>query len=137
MADNTTPLDKLRLVVVSAEAELLDQLCDEVTVPGRAGEMGVFPGHAAFLGTLQPGVLTYREGASSQRIAVSGGFCEVFEGGIRILVDDATLAADVDGAAAKTELAEAQKASESAPAEELGAAQDRVKALEAQIEVAS
>ena len=141
MADTATiPADKLRLVLVSAEAELLDTLCDEVTLPGRAGELGVFPGHAPFLGTLQPGVLTYRDGSTDHRVALTGGFCEVFENGLRVLVDAATLPADADAAAAREQLTEALQAVESLSAESpeaLIAAQDRVKVLEAQIEVAN
>jgi len=133
-ADKPTPADKLRLVLVSAEAELLDVLCDEITLPGRAGEMGIFPGHAAFLGTLQPGVLTYREGSAKHRIAVSGGFCEVFEGGVRVLVDAALEPGDVDSAAVKSALVNAQRA-EAEATDDLLAAQDRVKMLEAQLEV--
>ncbi len=133
------PRDKLRLVLVSAEAELLDTLCDEVTLPGRQGQMGVFPGHAPFLGTLQPGVLTYRTGSQQHRVAVTGGFCEVFEGGIRVLVDSACEPTDVDAEAVREELGKARQESESVSSESpesLLAAQDRVKALEAQLEVA-
>ena len=127
MADTTNaaagdhvPGDKLRLVLVSAEAELLDTLCDEVTLPGRQGEMGVFPGHAPFLGTLQPGVLTYRVGSEQHRVAVTGGFCEVFEGGIRVLVDAASMAGDLDAETVRTELDEAQQNADSVSAESPG-----------------
>ena len=137
MAERQSPSDKLRLVLVSAEAELLDQTCDEVTLPGRAGEMGVLPGHAAFLGTLEPGVLTYREGSVQHRIAVSGGFSEVFEGGLRVLVDSAVLAEDVDAEAVQEALEGARKAVEEVSTEEdVASAQERVKVLEAQLEVA-
>lgn len=136
MAASSVPSDKLRLVLVSAEAELLDTLCDEVTLPGREGDLGILPGHAAFLGTLQPGVLRYRKDGQEHRVAVSGGFGEVFEGGVRVLVDHAIMAADVDSEQVRSQLNVAQKrADEPAEPESLLAAQDEVRALEAQLEL--
>ncbi len=132
---SSVPENKLRLLLVSAEAELLDTLCDEVTLPGREGELGVLPGHAPFLGTLEPGVLAYRKGSTTERVALGGGFAEVMDGTVRVLVDSAELPDQVDRGAVAAALGDARKNAEDPMAEDLVAAQDRVKALEAQLAI--
>ena len=51
-----------RLRIVTPERLMLDEDVDEVTAPGAAGEFGVLPDHIAFLTTLAPGRLIYKQG---------------------------------------------------------------------------
>ena len=60
---------------------------EAVNLPGEAGEFGVLPGHTKFITTLAPGILRYVEGGQTVRLAVSGGFAEVHEGGLTVLAD--------------------------------------------------
>ena len=76
-------------MLVTAEA-------DEVVVPGVEGYFGVLPGHAAFLTTLAPGEVTYRNGQTEYRIAVTGGFAEVRAERMIILAENAERPEEID-----------------------------------------
>lgn len=76
-------------MLVSAEA-------DEVVAPGAEGYFGVLPGHAAFLTTLAPGVVTYRSGQNEQHVAVAGGFAEVRAERVIILAENAERPEEID-----------------------------------------
>ena len=86
---------RLHLVVVSHDRTLLYRECDEVGLPGRLGDLGILPGHAAYVGALRPGVLTLLDGRDTVRAAISAGFCEVIAGQVTARVDDAPPAAPV------------------------------------------
>ena len=56
-----------------------------MTAPGEWGEFGVLPNHIAFLSTLVPGELTYKQGATKTTLAVSGGYAEVLDNVMTVL----------------------------------------------------
>lgn len=62
-----------------------------VVVPGVEGEFGVMAGHAPFMTTLKDGELkVYKSaGAAPESITVSGGFAEVGDKGLTVLVESA------------------------------------------------
>ena len=76
-------------MLVSTEA-------DEVVAPGVEGYFGVWPGHAAFLTTLAPGLVTYRSGQNEQHLAVAGGFAEVRADRVLILAETAERPEEID-----------------------------------------
>jgi F-type H+-transporting ATPase subunit epsilon len=88
--------DKIRLRVVTPSRLVLDEEVDEVTGPGELGEFGVLPNHIAFLSTLVPGELSYRQGASKTTLAVSGGYAEVLDNVMTVLAPAAEFAAEID-----------------------------------------
>ena len=81
--------DRLRLRVYSPERELLDADVAEVTAPAAYGEIGVLPDHAALVTTLEPGIVSYKDGARTGRIRITGGFAEVHDNVMTILADSA------------------------------------------------
>lgn len=97
-----------QLRIVTPRAQLLDEAVREVTGPGTLGEFGVLPDHAAFLTSLEVGVLTYINGGT-HRIAIRGGFAEVIDNVMTVLADDAALAEQIDGASARNDLQAAEK----------------------------
>ena len=74
---------------------------DEVVVPGSQGYFGVLPGHAPLLATLGIGELTYRIGRDEYHVAVIGGFAEVRNDKVIILVDTAERPDEIDRARAE------------------------------------
>ena len=100
--------DILRLRLVTPERLLLDEEVDEVTAPGTVGEFGVFPNHAIFLSSLQPGRLSYKQGGQSQSLAVSDGFAEVVDNLMTVLCTDAAYANEIDAAQAQEAVREAE-----------------------------
>ena len=100
--------DILRLRLVTPERLLLDEEVNEVTAPGTVGEFGVFPNHATFLSSLQPGRLSYKQGGQSQSLAVSDGFAEVADNLMTVLCTDAAYANEIDAAQAQEAVREAE-----------------------------
>jgi len=100
---------KLKVEVVTPERRLVQVEAEEVIAPGTEGLFGVRPGHAPFLSLLQAGPLTVKSGGKSELFFVSGGFVEVGSQNVRVLADAAQPAKDVDVAAAKKRISEAEE----------------------------
>lgn len=102
--------DTLHLRIVTPERLLLDEDVDEVTAPGVVGEFGVLPNHTTFLSALQPGRFSYRQGAQTHVMVVSGGFAEVVENVMTVLTDTVELPTQIDVERARTALRKAEDA---------------------------
>jgi F-type H+-transporting ATPase subunit epsilon len=100
--------NSFQLRIVTPRAQLLDEPVREVTGPGTLGELGVLPDHAAFLTSLEPGILSYKSDHGAQKVAVRGGFAEVVDNVMTILADDAAFAEQVDTNAARSDLQSAE-----------------------------
>ena len=73
----------LHFELVTPERLVRSESVFMVVVPGSEGDFGVLAGHAPFMSTLRNGdIAVYRSGFgdSPERIAVEGGFAEVFTG---------------------------------------------------------
>ncbi len=81
--------DTLHLEVATPERELIDEQVSSTEIPGEGGYMGILPGHAALLSALGEGTLTYEGGGGPHKLAISGGFVEVFDDHVRVLADKA------------------------------------------------
>lgn len=101
--------DKIKLRVVTPSRLLLDEEVDEVSGPGELGEFGILPNHIAFLSTLVPGELSYKQGAARQALVVSGGYAEVLDNIMTVLAPAAEFAAEVDAARAQRAKERAEK----------------------------
>ena len=93
--------NKLQLQVVSAERSLVNEIVDEVEVPGSEGYFGVLPGHTPLLALLGTGELWYRQGTQVHYLAICGGFADVQPGGVTILAQIAERADEIDIARAE------------------------------------
>lgn len=90
MADKHITLD----ILTPAGAKRSDLEVPGVEVPGIEGEMGVLPEHVPFITPLLPGVVRFRDGGDSVRMAIGAGFLEVTEGGRVSIMTERALAAD-------------------------------------------
>jgi F-type H+-transporting ATPase subunit epsilon len=86
----------LDLEIATPERELVREQVSEVQVPGKNGYMGILPGHAALVGLLGVGVLSYSVGGEKRYMAVHGGFLEVADDHVRVLADTAERAEEID-----------------------------------------
>jgi len=93
--------DQLQLEVVTPERRVLAEAVNSVTVPGRAGEMQILPGHAALIAELKTGVLTYNQAGTNSQLHVSGGFIEVSEDRVSVLAEIAERPDEIDAARAR------------------------------------
>ncbi|WP_029354871.1 F0F1 ATP synthase subunit epsilon [Bosea sp. 117] len=76
--------------LVSPERLVFSGKVTEVIVPGTEGEFGVLAGHAPFVSTLKPGVLTIKGDGAPQKLFVRGGFAEANPQGLTVLAETAT-----------------------------------------------
>lgn len=92
--------ESLALEVVTPERRLVGNLAvKSLVVPATSGYLGVLPGHAPIVVNLGVGVVKYRLVDSPNRfsrMAISGGFLEVFEDRATLLAETAELAEDID-----------------------------------------
>jgi F-type H+-transporting ATPase subunit epsilon len=82
----------LHFELVTPDKLVMSQDVHMVVVPGSEGQEGIMAGHAPYMTVLKDGdeVTVYpSQGASPQRIPVSGGFAEVGEKGLTILAERA------------------------------------------------
>ncbi len=107
--------DTVEFELVSPERLLVSEQVEMVVVPGAEGDFGVLPGHAPFLSTLRPGVITiYANRTPREAIFVAGGFSEVTEERCTVLAEEAVKLAEADRAGAEQRVAEARAAVEAA-----------------------
>ena len=76
--------------LVSPERQLFSGAVEQVVVPGSEGDFGILAGHAPFVSSLRPGILTVHGGGQNQRLYVRGGFAEVADGVLTVLAERAT-----------------------------------------------
>ena len=96
----------LSLEIVTPEQRVLTVQCDEVRLTGTEGGFGVRPGHTPLVAALAAGELAYVTSGATHRYAVGEGFAEVSDDRVRVLVEEATRAEELDASAAATDLAE-------------------------------
>jgi F-type H+-transporting ATPase subunit epsilon len=99
----------LQVDIVTPDRSLFSGRVDMVTLPGSLGQMGILPGHAPLLSTLDIGEIILHIGNGSQFVAVSGGVVEVRPDKVTILADTAETPEDIDAARAADALARAEQ----------------------------
>jgi F-type H+-transporting ATPase subunit epsilon len=101
--------DLIELEVATPERLMVRENVDEVQIPGKDGYLGILPGHAALLGQLGTGVLSYGVGGHRRSLSVQGGFIEVLPEHVRVLANLAERAEDIDVERAKADLKRAEE----------------------------
>ena len=125
----------LQVIVVTPETTVRDQAADFVALPLYDGEIGIAPGHSPMIGRLGYGELRIREGNTTTRYYVDGGFVEVADNVVSVLTNRALAAEKLDPVVAGEQLATAQKRPANTP--ELLAIRDRnIAQARAQLRVA-
>lgn len=130
---------QLTLTLVTPERALLDKVsCEEVTLPGARGELGILPAHTPLITLLGVGIVRWAGVEGHGAIAVRGGFAEIAGDIVRILAETAATRESIDAAAAarEKETAEARRATVTGEAE-LDAANDEAAFAEARLQVAA
>jgi F-type H+-transporting ATPase subunit epsilon len=127
--------ERLLLEVVTPERRLLSEEVDEVRLPGVLGELGALPGHTPLLSSLGTGPLAFTQGSKESRFAVQGGFAEVLPNRVTVLAQVAETPEEIDLAAARQQLAEAEAALPTAEADQIEALSDAVRLATTRLEV--
>ena len=99
----------LHFELVSPEKLVFSGEVDQVDLPGVEGDFGVLAGHAPYIATLKPGVLTVHKAGGPEKIIVLGGLAEVSEKGLTVLASVADTEADFDRAVLEARMKETEE----------------------------
>lgn len=105
----------LKLEIVTPEAKTYSEDVDMVTLPGIAGEMGIYPNHVPLMTQIVPGEIIARKDGQDYHLAIGEGFAEITGDRVAILTDMAIRAENIDEAKAE----EARQRAEARLAEKL------------------
>ena len=93
--------DTLRLEIVTPEGIAYSEDVEIVTLPGVAGEMGVYPQHVPLMTQMIPGEMIVRKDDQDSFIATGGGLIDVTAKRVAVLTDLAVAADRIDEAKAE------------------------------------
>jgi len=80
----------MHVTLISPERPVFDGPAQSVVAPAFDGLVGILPHHAPFMTLLGEGVLTVRTpGGETNQFQVSGGFLQVLEDAVRVVVERA------------------------------------------------
>jgi F-type H+-transporting ATPase subunit epsilon len=96
--------------LITPETTVFSGTAASVGVPGIMGDFGVLPGHAPFISTIRPGIITIESEAGVRKLAVKGGIAEVTPERCRLLTQSVQDVTSTTAAEAQTALQEARAA---------------------------
>lgn len=88
--------NKLLFRILAPHGEVIAKEVDAATLMASEGEVGILPGHAAFLAALRAGEASCRVGEDVRYFALSDGFLEVADDVVTALVRSAEPAHEID-----------------------------------------
>ena len=127
----------LKLEIVTPSAVVYSEDVSLVALPGRQGDMGIYPNHVPLMTKVAAGEVELTRDGQKEMLAVGEGFAEVTGDRVSILTDMAALEADIDEAKAEEALkaAENRLKGESLSDEQVIAAEAAAAAALAQLKV--
>ena len=127
----------LKLEIVTPSAVVYSEDVSLVALPGRQGDMGIYPNHVPLMTKVAAGEVEVTRDGQKEMLAVGEGFAEVTGDRVSILTDMAALEADIDEAKAEEALkaAEDRLKGESLSDEQFIAAEAAAAAALAQLKV--
>ncbi|MBX2855318.1 MAG: ATP synthase F1 subunit epsilon [Rhodobacteraceae bacterium] len=102
----------MRFDLVSPERNMASGDASLVVLPCLDGDLAALPGHAPFLTTLRPGLLSATLDGAEQRFIVFGGFAEITPEAVTVLADDVQPTAEMDPDTLDARIADAEQSVE-------------------------
>ncbi len=97
----------LTVRVVAPDKTVWDATAEEVVLPSTTGQLGILTGHAPLMTALDTGVMRVRANKDWVAIALMGGFAEVQNDEVTVLVNGAERGDTIELEAARTKYSEA------------------------------
>ena len=97
----------LHISIIAPDRTVWDSDAEEVLLPSSTGQLGILRGHAPLLTALDIGVMRVRTDKDWTPIVLMGGFAEVENDELTILVNGAEEGSSIDKEEAQKELEEA------------------------------
>ncbi len=98
----------LTVRIIAPDKTVWDDQAQEIILPSTTGQLGILSDHAPLLSALDTGVMRIRSDKEWTPIALMGGFVEVEDNEVTILVNGAESGDEIDKEAAGVEFNEAQ-----------------------------
>ena len=98
----------LTLKVITPDKTVWDDQVEEIILPSTTGQLGILPRHAPLLSALDIGVMRIRPGKDWRSIALMGGFVEVENNEVKVLVNGAEMGDSIEKESARQEYEQAQ-----------------------------
>ncbi|MGB3206144.1 MAG: ATP synthase F1 subunit epsilon [Crinalium sp.] len=98
----------LTVRVISPDKTVWDAAAEEIVLPSTTGQLGILTGHAPLLSALDTGVMRVRDGKNWVAIALMGGFAEIENNDVTILVNGAERGDKINLEEARTAYNEAE-----------------------------
>ncbi len=131
----------LTVRVITPDKIVCDQTAQEVILPSGTGQIGILTDHVPLLTNLDIGVMRLREKNEWKSIAVMGGFAEVEDNEVKVLVNSAELGTEIEKETAKSDLDQAQgvlnKANATGDRRQIMKANQQYKKARARVQAAS
>jgi F-type H+-transporting ATPase subunit epsilon len=101
-------VETLRLEIITPARIMVRDEVEMVEATGANGEFGILPGHTEFFAALEVGEVRFMKGGKTTHIATGGGYAEVVEDKVTILVDTGEFPEEIDVDRAKRTMEEAE-----------------------------
>ena len=88
--------DAIELEIVTPDKQVVRESVEAIEIPGKAGYIGVLPGHAPLITELTIGEISYKRNGNTEHLSVAWGFAEVLPDKVTILAQTAERAQDID-----------------------------------------
>ncbi|MDB9520235.1 ATP synthase F1 subunit epsilon [Roseofilum reptotaenium CS-1145] len=101
----------LKVRVIASNKTVWDDVADEVILPSTTGQLGILSGHAPLLSALDIGVMQVRPQSKKEwlPIALMGGFAEVDDDEVTILVNGGEVGGNINLEEAESAYQKAQE----------------------------
>ena len=107
----------LNLKVIAPDRTVWEDRVEEIVLPSTTGQLGILSGHAPLLTAVDIGVMRVRPAKEWQTIALMGGFAEVENDEVKVLVNSAEMGDSIDLESARSDFESAQSSLEAADKE--------------------
>src|SRR5246127_4400453 len=84
------------LEIVTPEKLVVQDVAEEMQLPGKNGYLGILPGHAPLITELAVGAITYKNAGETHHLAVAWGFAEVLPDKVTVLAETCEAAQEID-----------------------------------------
>ncbi|MBT5926547.1 MAG: ATP synthase F1 subunit epsilon [Verrucomicrobia bacterium] len=88
--------DTMKLEIVTPEDKIYSDDVNMVTLPGKEGQMGIFPNHVPLMTQVSAGEIVAQKGSEEHFLAVGEGFVQITPEKISILTDMAVSEDNID-----------------------------------------
>lgn len=86
----------LKVEVTTPFGAVIEDEFDMVVLPAFRGELGILPGHTAYLTRLLMGVMRLKRGEDTVYLAANGGVAEINNDNVLVLCETCERAEDID-----------------------------------------